>query len=538
MNNQHSFLRLIALLAIFGCAVALAPGCANIVPPAGGAKDTIPPVLLSMYPADSGLNISPKKIVLRFDKFMEVKDLEKNMAMSPLLNINPTVISYGKRIEITIADSQLAANTTYNFSLGNSLVDNRENTPYKGFTYLFSTGSYFDSLQLAGSIVNAATGHTDSGMLVALYNANESDTAVMRKKPLYIARADPSGKFKFEALPHKAFRIYAIKDANNNYIYDLGQDAIGFLDSTVKPAFETSPSITLYTFGETIDTGRAAPPDSLKQKPATAPPAPPGHLPKYAAGPNAGKGGKDDFGYRVQVDTNNLAKRSFDINKPLVVTLFSDLAALDNGRVYLSYDNNGIEVEAVSHIKADSGTLKITTQWQEDKVYTLRLVKGWATDTAGKDVMPGKYRFRTMGSDDYANLIIHLAKDFYDDSMVLFVYRTGTGKDADSVYQKPVTDSIVTLKRLVPGEYGMRIIVDKNRNGVWDGGNLLERKQPEKVLPYCDKLILKTGWDTEQDFGPANTDCKDRKSIMGNDPGNKPKPKGPPTMGKPGMGKE
>ncbi len=78
---------------------------------------------------------------------------------------------------------------------------------------------------------------------------------------------------------------------------------------------------------------------------------------------------------------------------------------------------------------------------------------------------------------------------------MLFVY-----KGTDSIYQKPITDSIVTLPLLEPGEYGMRIIKDANKNGKWDEGAVFRNIQPEHVIPYSGKLMLKAGWDSEVDF--------------------------------------
>ena len=157
--------------------------CANIVPPEGGKKDTTAPILVSLTPQDSLLNTRASKIVLHFNKFVEVRDLEKNMTLSPLLAQKPTVISYGKRVEIKIVDSLLKPNTTYIIALGNAIVDNREATPFGNFTYTFSTGSWFDSLQVSGQVFDAETGMPDSSATIVLYEATEKDSAILRKKP-------------------------------------------------------------------------------------------------------------------------------------------------------------------------------------------------------------------------------------------------------------------------------------------------------------------------------------------------------------------
>jgi hypothetical protein len=473
----------VALLVV----TLLLPGCANIVPPEGGKKDETAPVLLSITPADSSLNIRPSKIVLRFDEYVEVRDLEKNLSLSPLLSIPPTVMSYGKRVEIKLQDT-LQENTTYRIGLGKSLVDNHEGNPYQDLNYLFSTGSYFDSLQLQGRVIDAATGLPDTSALVILYPATADDTAVMRRRPQYAVRASASGHFSFSTLPAKPFRIYAIQDANNNYLYDKGEEKVGFINRTAMPSANGDSLYSFYMFKEVIAAEQSS--DTAQQSAVS--------LDKPVLGNGKANNEKGKASYYVNVDTGNRDLRSFELTRPLTIDLFTPIKSLDTAKVYLSYENNGIEVEAVQKLRLDSSVISISTQWQSDKVYTLRLVKGWARDTSGAELPPGKYFFRTKREEDYGKLTVHVNSRYFGDNFVLYVY-----KGADSVYKKPVTDSVVILGLLQPGDYSMRIIADDNKNGQWDTGDLLGKKQPEMVFPYSTVMIIKAGWENEVDFVPA-----------------------------------
>ncbi len=473
--------------------------CANIVPPEGGKKDETAPVLLSIAPADSSLNLKPSKIVLHFNEYVEVKDLEKNMQLSPLLPFPPTVMSYGKRVEIKIQDTLLQANTTYGIALGDAIVDNHEGNPLKNFTYLFSTGAYFDSLELHGRVFDAATGLPDTAALITLYTADENDTAVVRKKPMYAVKADPSGNFTFRSLPDKAFRLYAVQDANNNYLYDFGEEKIGFLNATVRPGIGKDSLYSIYAFQEVKDTTIV---DTAAVKDTTAKQEPGGKPSMGIDAKNdkvASRPSKNKLGYTVHADTSNISLRTIELTQALTIDISASLKSLDTPKVYLSYENDGIEIEAIRKLIVDSGKIKITTQWQPDKVYTLRLIKGWAKDTSGAELFPGKYRFRTKREEDYGNIKIHIPKQYFGNDFVLSVY-----KGADSIYQRPITDSIISLPLLQPGDYGMRIIVDANHNGKWDPGDLFKRIQPEKVIPYSTPIAVKAGWDNEVDFVPAD----------------------------------
>lgn len=483
----------------------LLSGCANIVPPEGGKKDETAPILLSITPADSSLNIRPSRIELNFNEYIDIKELDKNMSLAPLMPIPPTVLSYGKKVVIKIQDTQLLANTTYVINLGNALTDNHEGNPYRDFVYMFSTGSYFDSLELRGNIFDAASGLADSSTLITLYAATESDSVVMQKKPLYATRSDGSGNFSFRALPRKSFKMFAIQDSNSNYLYDRGEEKIGFIAHPVVPSQVGTDSLyTFYMFREPRDT-------IATEIPAADSSAAPDK--NFTARSKNNKNQNKVTSYTVQVDTLQQDQRTFELNRDLAIDLAGELGSLDTAKVYLSYENSGIEVEAVHKLRRDSAGIKLRTQWQPDKKYTLRLVKGWARDTSGAELPPGKYFFRTKREEDYGKLKIMVSRNYTSDSVLLYVY-----KEKDSVYLKPVTDSVISLSLLPPGQYNMRLIIDANRNGRWDPGNLLLHIPPEKVYPYETTILLKAGWENEIDFRPENSPKPKRRASVSDRP--------------------
>jgi hypothetical protein len=196
-------------------------------------------------------------------------------------------------------------------------------------------------------------------------------------------------------------------------------------------------------------------------------------------------------------------RRTQDISKPLAIELGRRLTGTMNpARIFLASDSAGATVEAGARISRDTTGLiyYLNTDWREDAVYTLRLQKGFATDSTGTDLLPGRYVFRTRRDEDYGKLRIHLPARYYGRSHILQVV-----SDRDTVYQKPVTDTMVNLLRLEPGTYNMRIIEDANENGRWDAGDLFLRRQPEMVIPYRNPINLKAGWEQQVDFEAPRT---------------------------------
>lgn len=490
------------LLAIL---IFISAGCANIVPPTGGKKDITPPKLVSVTPADSLLNTRVGKLVLRFDEYITLTDANKDVQISPILAIQPVVTSVNKRVNLRIADTLLQSNTTYRITFGKAIRDLHEGNPFTGYTYTFSTGAYFDSLELNGSVLNAFTGMIDTGsIIVELYSASKSDSAVVREKPLYVTPVSGSGDFSFKGLPGKTFRIYALKDRNGNLIYDAGDEWIGFNNTTVHPGDTSQPHILLKIFKEN---------DSLRSKKDTASlVAQNSALIKARQAAKA----KEGFVYVVDVDTSDARKRTKEIIKPAVVTFNKDITTLNKDRITLSYDSEGVTRPVAANIYQDTAKknkILIDCKWQQNMPYTLRLLKGFAKDSAGADAMPSKYVFRTKRDEDYGILHIRVPRKYLGKEYVLLVKN-----ETDTIQQKPIADTLIDLIHLQPANYTMLIIVDKNGNGKWDTGDLLGKVQPEDIIPYGDPIQLKAGWEHIIDFSqpPVSKTAPKTKPRIGN----------------------
>jgi hypothetical protein len=174
-------------------------GCANQIPPTGGVRDSLPPILISARPADSSRNFTGKKIVFEFNEFVTVENATQNLLVSPTPKISPEVVSKLHTVTLTIKDT-LEPNTTYTYDFGNAIKDINESNILKNFSYTFSTGNKLDDLQFTGKVLLAESGLTDSTLIAVLYRKGE-DSAVIKENPRYITRIDKEGNFHFKNLP-------------------------------------------------------------------------------------------------------------------------------------------------------------------------------------------------------------------------------------------------------------------------------------------------------------------------------------------------
>src|SRR5215212_6799365 len=180
-------------------------GCANIIPPEGGPKDTLPPVLVSATPHDSTRNFNSHRIVLQFDEYIDLQDVQNNLLFTPTFETNPIIEAKLRTITVRLKDS-LDKNTTYTFDFGNAIQDINESNVLRNFVYRFSTGPYIDSLTLRGHVVLAETGKVDTTLTVILHNTLD-DSAVVKNRPRYVARVNSNGNFTFHNLPADTFAI-------------------------------------------------------------------------------------------------------------------------------------------------------------------------------------------------------------------------------------------------------------------------------------------------------------------------------------------
>ncbi len=225
-------------IKIFNAAVVLTLAgliysCANPLIPQGGPKDIEPPIEMEAEPVNFSTNFNESSARVWFNEFIELKDLHKQLLVSPPLEENPNITIRGKSIIIELEDT-LLENTTYTIFMGDAIVDITEKNPIKNFQYVFSTGDHIDSLELEGSLVDAFTKDPTEDATIMLYRSME-DSIPMKERPVYISKTDKQGKFKFRNLADGGYKIFALVDANSNYLYDLPNEPIGYLLDTVFP---------------------------------------------------------------------------------------------------------------------------------------------------------------------------------------------------------------------------------------------------------------------------------------------------------------
>lgn len=468
---------IISSIVLIGCLYIIAVsggGCANIIPPAGGPRDSLPPILLKATPGDSTRNFKGNKITFTFDEFVEVQSPEENLLVSPSPATNPIIDYKLNTVTVKLKDT-LDANTTYTINFGKAIKDFNEGNVMQGFSYTFSTGPYIDSLELRGKVILAETGKTDSTVIVMLHTKGD-DSVVIKEKPRYIAKLNSNGEFVFKNLPPKTFYIYALKDEGGTKRYLSGKQLFAFADKPVVMQSSVAP-LTLYAYTE-------------EQAPAASAAS--------TSGLNIGNKGKKLGGEttdkRLKFQTS-LSNGQQDLLTPFTLKFEQPLRLFDTSKIKLYTDSTFNTVSSYAFVKdSTSKNILLNITWKENTLYHIILNKDFADDSSGKKLLKtDTLSFTTKKLADYGSLKLTLRNlETAKNPVLQFVLNNVLYKSF------PLTGNVFTEKVFLPGEYELRILYDDNKNGKWDAGEFFgKHKQPERVKPVERRITVKPGWDNE-----------------------------------------
>lgn len=524
-------------------AILLISSCAIIVAPTGGPKDITPPKVLGYSPENKSLNFRSHKIRITFDEYIQLKDLNKQLIVSPPLKYVPQTIVKGKTLEIVIKDT-LRDNSTYTFNFGNAIVDNNEGNALRNFQYVVSTGDHIDSLSVSGHVQDAFTHDPIKSGYVMLY-ADVNDSAIYKKLPTYIGLTNDQGNYHIENIAGGIYRIIAISNIQGDYFYHPYIEGIGFKSrlteiqlhdsANLNVFFEQEPKLKLLK-AKATDRGQIMmvfnrPSDTLSIKALNQPDS---LKPSYTY-LNYSTTGDTAFYWLntpfidslrfvvynnnriidtafVHGFTNNSAAHKVKKPKPLKLKVLSNAhGSFDYHQpIYFSF---GDPVLKYNMHKLTLTRGKDTVKFSPDTsglplVFSLKLVTPLMSDSVYKiTVLPGAFTDMFGCTNDTMKMILNVLEETYFGTLKLDVKVGQHGhymvqlldSKSNVLRQQVITQSqLVALDALPPGTYRARIIDDANNNGVWDVGNFLNNLQPEKIYYYPDNLVIRSNWDLTQ----------------------------------------
>ena len=521
--------------------------CAKQSSPMGGPTDEEPPKLISSDPVDQSTGIRPEKIILTFDEFVGLDNPGKGIVITPKINKDLVEVTALKNTITVLLKQELEDSTTYVFDFQKSVVDISERNPAEKLKLVFSTGNQIDSLNLSGSLRFAfSEGSEDyKNVLVGIYPLDDS-TDVFTAPPYYLGQVDTLGQFNLNNLKAGAYRAYAWKDNNGNLKADYKSEDYDFLPDTLylSPEKKDSANFNLAkadltpikvlrtgNFGKNFDVILNRNPQERKVEI---------------------KGLGEDIFYvqgekRIRFYPKNAIQDSLRLNlsiqdsvgfskdsviwakfpvserKPenLSIQVNSGKSFYQNLKMELTFNKpiSQIKLDSLG-IKADSLFIPIRKEMlsfaDSSRRDILRiqtflpdslesdLVTLFAADSTFQDI-EGEYNEKKLEAN-YRKLLRKNLADGISGTVLgtegPLVLQLINGKKEIAYEQALKEGGKFSFILLDPGTYSLRIIEDKNGNGIWDPSNYMQRKAAERVLYYEGEeksrdLVIRGGWTLE-----------------------------------------
>ncbi|MDC6362343.1 Ig-like domain-containing protein [Muricauda sp. SP22] len=513
--------------------------CARRGTPTGGPKDVAPPKLVRMEPENFTINFKAEKFRLYFDELIKLEDVQNQLVVSPPLKNAPEITPQGgprKYIEVIIKDT-LRENTTYTFNFGQSIVDNNEGNPNSFLTYVFSTGTYIDSLTLSGAVKDAFNKKADQFISVMLYEMDSTytDSTIYRNPPNYIASTgDSLPLFQLNNLRAGKYALVALKDVNKNHLFNQKQDKIGFLEDTITiPTDSTyllnlfleepdySVSVPSYVAKNRIIFGYQGDGEDIQIETLT-------QLPDSVQTKILKDREKDTLNYWItptdidsiiftiantklelidtfSVKTRKLALDSLTLSSGVRGKFnFEDTFSLLANTPIVAVDTSKIGLVVSDSLLAPYSYVLDTVENKIDfdfdiepnQRYRFSLLPGAVSDFFGIQNDSLDYVISTSGYADYGNLRMTLGGAV---KYPLILQLTNEKGELQREIIAPES-KIFEFSNLEPGNYVVRVIFDDNGNGKWDTGSYLKKLQPERISYYPDVIEVRANWELEQNF--------------------------------------
>ena len=209
--------------------------CASMGTPDGGPYDEMPPKFIRSNPGMHAVNVKNQKIELEFDEFIKLEKASEKVVVSPPQLDQPELKVVGKKVVMELIDTLKDA-TTYTIDFSDAIVDNNEGNPMGNFSYSFSTGAAIDTMEVSGTVLEASNLEPIKGIQVGLHK-DLGDSAFVAKPFDRVSRTDSRGRFSIRGIAPGKYRIYALKDGNQNYMFDSKSEMVAFSDSIIVPSF-------------------------------------------------------------------------------------------------------------------------------------------------------------------------------------------------------------------------------------------------------------------------------------------------------------
>ena len=525
-------------------------GCAQVVSPTGGAKDIVSPKLIKATPENKSVHFNSKSIMLEFNEYVSLRDIQGQLTVSPPLKYPPIVKEKNKSIKIELKDT-LMENTTYSFHFGKAIVDLTEGNALEDFRYIFSTGTFLDSSNMFGRVDYAENHKVEKGILIMLYDEKtyNTDSFVYKQIPRYFGKTNGGGGFQINNIRQGKYKVIALNDANNNYVYDAPDEFIGFSDSVYSLDSNSYISLSLFQqinpkfFVKKSNSVRHGeirmqfnkPAGDLKIEALNVQFKKSWYIEEYSLNRdslslwltdivadtlkllvtndkklidtleillakkpgqnNIQSAGKGVATFNLLVSTNFV--KEIAPNQPIILMLNNPIKEYDASKILLQQGTQTLKCTLEIMDKASRKFKVSTFSLLPDSSYRLFIPPQSFIDIFGLTNDTAKALFKVQKEDNFGKLKLKIN---VPPSAKNYIVQLLDEKGNVFREEKINASKLCVFENLKPLTYSVKIIVDDNKNDKWDTGDFSKKLQPEKTINSPKNYTLRAGWDMEEEW--------------------------------------
>jgi hypothetical protein len=512
-------------------------GCASIQQPSGGPKDTQPPKVLKSTPKNLTTRFTAKSIEIQFDEFVKLSNEFTEISISPAVDKMPTFKARKQLLTVKF-EEPLDSNTTYTINFGKAIADVNESNVIKNYSYVFSTGNVIDSLSISGTVRSSLTKDSLKDATVFILPVKQ-DSLFGKKRANIFTSTDSAGNFTIKNLRENDYLLYALKEESPDRIYNSPTEDIGFLTDTIHLSknvtginvslFKQQPDVFTVKESKIENNGRVvlsfnkplanaslqilAPPDLINVKKTV----------EMTSGRDSAllwlptltfdslrvsvlsdrkpvdtiqiNRSKRDTYNRAVVVSDNLGSGKLKPGTNPILTFSSPVGNYDITKFSILQDS--VAINGLQLLK-DSLSLRkyqVRIPWKSGKNYIIKSAEGAITDIFGNKSKPYTKAITLDTEENYGSIALEVT---VPDTAKSYIVEWLNEENAVLRTDILTRNKTLNYVRYPTAKYKVRVIYDENKNGIWDTGNVKQRRQPELIWTFDRELTLRPNWDLEE----------------------------------------
>lgn len=537
-RKNRRFYRLLLWGIGFPGLIYILHSCATPTAPQGGPRDEAPPQVVEEESTPNlQTNFEKQTIELTFDEWVILEKVRDEVIISPPLAADPEIKLKRRTVQLFFPDTiDLRENVTYTINYGEAVKDLNEKNPAEDLRFVFSTGTFIDSLSVAGRVVDVQTGEPVEKVFFMLYD-NLADSVVYTERPFYFGKTGEDGRFVINNIREGTYKGFALNDQGiRKYLFEPLTEPLAFPENFITIDADTSLDLELQLFKEeiplianSIDTSHYGKVkiifnqnvydlDLSYENVLDTP------LVRYQADSLlfwytqtepwtlfidqdttfsdtfyiSAEGREELLGQDSLASLSATANQNITPGKSPEIRYNHPLATFDTSLINLYLDTLPEVLRPDVRIDTlDPKRLLLDFPWREESIYKLEILPGALSDIFGlstSDSLQIQYSLDPLKR--YGNILLTLSNlDTAEYYLVQLM-----SKDLN---QTLISDEVsgletyeIAWQTIKPGDYTLRVITDWNQNGRWDTGNYDLKLQPEPIyLRPLEKL--RANWDLE-----------------------------------------